>query len=154
MNRQETESGSEMVWRSWHVLVVACAVVAVLVGCASAESLARSASPTRVELWCVGDDVLTLRFRDALEGAIQDDPDLTLALGNETRTTGTVVATIEENLRWKTVGSRTEVSYKVRFESSTGKILGNSSGSCWEDELSHCVSRAVGDLKLTVKGTN
>jgi hypothetical protein len=136
------------------VIVVGIVLAAVLGACDTTSGPPGSSLKRPVELWTRGDDGLTQRFSEAFEDAIRGDTNLTLALGNEARTTSTIVATIQEHLNWKSVGPKTEVSYRIEFENATGKKLGNSIGSCWEDELQTCVNRALGDLRRAAEETN
>ncbi len=152
LDSSATGVGSVLI-RTLSRLIVFGGALAALLGCArSTEGPGSSAAPRRIDLRSGGDDGLTVRFRDALEDAIRDDHDFVLALGNEARTPSTVVATIDGHLRWKTVESRTQVSYKIKIEGPTEKSLGSIEGSCWEDELSACATQALAELRRTTKG--
>jgi hypothetical protein len=133
------------------VNIIGCTFAALLIASYASAGSDGTEPLTRIELWCVGDDGLTQRFRDALERAIKNNNEFTLAFGHEPRSSTTMVVTIEDHLSWRPVRTRAEVSYKIKFEDSKGKKLGNSAGSCWEDKLSICVERAMGDLKRIVK---
>ena len=147
----ETMSKATRAWDTWQLRILVWGLIALLVGCAGVKRAERPATTTRVALRWVGDDGLTQRFTYAFEKAIENEPGLTLAAGNESNGARSLVATIENHLAWKSVGSRVEVSYKIRFDGSTGQKVGGSEGSCWDDELSACVSRAIDDLKRTAK---
>ena len=109
------------------------------------------ASPklTLVEVWCVGDDRLTVKLRDTLENAFKSSSDFRLSAGKKP---GTLTVTIPSNVGWKLVGKRTQVFYTVEFASADSQHLGSSAGSCWEDALLKCASKIVKDAK-TAAGT-
>lgn len=105
--------------------------------------------PLRVELRSVGDDGLSVRFRDALEAAVRDDHRFTLALADES--SADIVAFIPTNLTWKQIGARVKASYSLQLDSPSGAKLGISTGSCWEDDLRSCVGRAMRDLRRATR---
>ena len=133
------------------IFIPACTST-VFLACALATGRSASAvAPTSIELWCRGDDGLTLRFRDAIESAFRGTSGFTLAVGNEARTPRTLVVTIVDHLSWEHVGEKTQVSYTIAFEGPNAQSLGTSAGSCWEDEMSSCVRRAVNATKRAAK---
>jgi hypothetical protein len=109
---------------------------------------ATPAEPTRVEVWAVGDDGLTLRLRDALEGAFRSSPDFTLSSGKKQ---GTLVVTIPTNVEWKKKAGRTKVLYTVKFTSIDDQNLGTSSGSCRENALTKCAAQIVTGAKSAAR---
>jgi hypothetical protein len=99
-----------------------------------------SAGPRPVEVWCRGDDGLTLRLRDALERAFTATPEFTLSHGNQPRT---LVVTIPTHVRWKQFGKRLHVYYSVEYASTDGHAVETRTGSCWDDALAKCASQIV-----------
>ena len=108
-------------------------------------------APVLIELWCRGDDGLTLRFRDALETGFRNTSGFALVFGNERRAPRTLVVTIANHLSWKPVGENTEVSYTITFEGPNAEPFGRSVGSCREDDLLSCVHRAVSDAQRAAR---
>jgi hypothetical protein len=104
--------------------------------------------PTLVDLWCGGDDVLTLRLRDALEGAFESSPDFRLSSGKEAEK---LVVTIPTHVGWKQLGRRTRVLYTIDFSSVDNQKLGTSTGSCWDDAFAKCAARIVKDAKIAAR---
>lgn len=154
MSLWKNRTDSKAVCRLLPVNIIGCVLAALLVASYAFTGSTDAEPLTRIELWCVGDDGLTQRFRGALERAIEKGCEFILAFGNEPRSSNTIVVTIENHLRWRTIGIRKEVSYKIKFADSKGKMLGNSTGSCWEDNLSTCVNKTMDDLKRIVKDIN
>jgi hypothetical protein len=100
-----------------------------------------AAKSTPVEVWCVGDDGLTLRLRDALEKEFSGSRMFTPGSGKKP---GTLLVTIPTSVDWKVVKKRTKVLYRVEFEfanENTGPLFRN--GSCWEDQMSKCAADVV-----------
>lgn len=106
---------------------------------------AGSASPTVVEVWCVGDDGLTMKLRESLENAFKSSSDFRLSSGNKP---GTLIVTIPRNVGWKQSGIRTRVLYTVDFTSADNKYVGGTAGSCWDDALTKCVTKILKDTKI------
>lgn len=102
------------------------------------------AAPTLVEVWCVGDDVLTLRLRNTLEDAFNSSPDFSLSSGKKP---GTLIVTIPRNVPWKQIGRRTKVFYTVEFTSSENQRIVTRNGTCWDDTLMKCAARIVKEAK-------
>lgn len=109
-----------------------------------AAPTAAKKKPTLVEVWCVGDDALTVRVRDILEGAFRASRDFRLSYGGKP---GTLLVTIPSNVEWRDIGKRTRVLYSVSFTSVDGRSLGNRHGSCWEDRLSVCATQIIDDAR-------
>ena len=130
---------------STHVLV-ALAVALTLAG--SPEVTLAERTTTLVEVWCVGDDGLTIRLRDTLESAFSSSREFHLSSGKKQ---GTLVVTIPSNVGWKQVGKRTKVYYTVEFAAADGQGLNTSNGTCWEDALAKCAAQIVRDAKVAVR---
>ena len=106
---------------------------------------AASTKPTLIEVWCGGDDGLTIRLKDALEAAFKSTSDFRLSSGKKL---GTLIVTIPTHVGWKQAGQRTKVSYAVEFTSIDNRALGTSTGSCWDDALAKCTRKIVNDARL------
>jgi|SRR5580700_747879 hypothetical protein len=132
----------------WTRLPAIVAVALVLATCAAA---ADGVKPTLVEVWCVGDDGLTLGLRDALENAFKSSSDFQLSSGKKP---GTLVVTIPTNVVWKQAkqaDKRTKVLYRVEFASADDKTISKSTGSCWDDALTKCAAQIVKDARIVVR---
>ena len=123
------------------IVGVSMAVPALAVDAASAKKIP-------VELWFVGDDVLSLRVRDAVENAFKSSPDFIFSEGKKP---GTLVVTIPENAGWQRIGGRTRVLYKVEFASSANQKIGARNGSCWENAVGNCAAQIVRDAKIAAR---
>jgi hypothetical protein len=124
------------------------AIIVVSLVLAMCGAKADGAKPTLVEVWCVGDDGLTQRLRDALENALKLSPDFSLSSGKKP---GTLVVTIPTNVGWKQVGKRMQVLYAVEFASVDNQNIGTNTGSCWDDMLSKCAAQIVKDAKIAAR---
>jgi hypothetical protein len=124
------------------------AAAIVSLGVLACASSAAPAKPTPVEVWCGGDDGLTSRLRDAVEGAFKSSPDFTLSWGKKS---GTLVVTIPTNVAWEQVGKRTRVLYNVGCTSAEDQKLGSSTGKCWDDDLSNCATQILKDAKTVAR---
>jgi hypothetical protein len=120
-------------------------VIPAVLGLTVWPSEAAPAKPTTVIVLANGDDGLTQRLRDAIEGALKSSGAFTLSVGPVQP--GTLVVKIPTNVPWKQVGGRTKVLYTVRFEQLDGHVIGKSEGSCWEGSLNTCATRIVKDAK-------
>jgi hypothetical protein len=100
---------------------------------------------TPVEVWCGGDDGLTLGLRDALERHFRSAVGFLSSSGQRP---GTLVVLIPSHVGWTRADSRTRVQFNVRFESVEGQVVGTSDGACWEDELEECVARIAEDASV------
>jgi hypothetical protein len=129
------------------VVAVAVSMWCLGIGTQSTVGLAAQTAPTRIEFRRTGDDGLTMRFADALEQALRKSGLFILAVRDEPRTPTTVIVTIVENLHWHGTEQGTMASYKISFQGPAGQPLGNSLGSCSENDLSVCVARALRDTK-------
>jgi hypothetical protein len=120
-------------------------VIPAVLGLAVWPAAAAPAKPTTVVVLANGDDGLTQRLRDAIEGALKSSGAFTLSVGPVPP--GTLVVRIPTNVPWKQIGSRTKVLYTVRFEQLDGQVIGKSEGSCWDGSLKACATRIVKDGK-------
>ncbi len=123
------------------MVVVGCVVLA---GCGT-----DTASGKRlVEVWRGGDDLLTMRLKDAVESAFRASPDFALSSGKKP---GTLMVTIPSRVRFKQVGGRTQVLFDATFSTAEGKNLTASTGSCWDDSLVTCALKIVKDAKSAAR---
>jgi hypothetical protein len=129
-------------WARLPAIITVCLVVA---ACAMGTA---SAEPTLVEVWCGGDDALTIGLRNTLENAFRSSPDFSLSTGKKP---GTLVVTIPTHVGWKQVGKRTQVFYSVELASADSKIISTSTGSCWDDVLSKCADQIVKKAKIAAR---
>ena len=120
-------------------------VALVVAQCGMEAALAK---PTLVEVWCGGDDRLTIRLRDTLENAFKSSSDFRLSSGKEP---GTLIVTIPTHVRWKQAKKRTQVLYTVEFASADNRTVDTSTGSCWDDALEKCVTKIIKDAKIAVR---
>lgn len=123
------------------IIIVSLVVAACAMGAASGK-------PTLVEVWCGGDDALTLSLRDTLENAFKSSQDFSLGSGKKP---GTLVVTIPTHVGWKHVHKRTQVLYSVEFSSADNKIFSTSTGSCWDDRLAKCAAQIVKEARIAVR---
>lgn len=107
-----------------------------------------SAKPTPVQIWHVGDDVLSQRLFDHVEKAFKAAQGFAL---NSDRQVGTLVVTIPTNVDWTQDGKRTRVIYRVEFSTSDGLKLGSRRGSCWDDQLEKCAAQIVSGAQAALK---
>ena len=112
-----------------------------LTACVPSPSVAKT---TPVEVWRVGDDALTSRFRDELESAFRAAPEFSLSSG---KVPGTLVVTIPTHVAWREIGGETEVSYSINFTGPAGEALGESVGRCLEHRLEDCVTHVLKDAR-------
>ncbi len=125
-------------------VIIAISLVVTL----STEASPRKPTPTLVEVWCGGDDGLTIKLRDALEDAFRSSSAFRLSSGKKP---GTLLVTIPSNVEWKQFGSRTQVLYAVEFTSADDAKLGSSKGSCWDTKLEKCATQVVKDAKTAAR---
>lgn len=128
-------------WTRWPVIFV------VLLGAQSAMEAA-SAKPTLVEVWCGGDDGLTMRLKDTLENAFRSSYNFHLSSGKKP---GTLIVTIPTHVVWKQAGKRTQALYTVEFTSADNQPLGTSTGSCWDDALTKCANEIIKDARVAAR---
>jgi hypothetical protein len=131
----------------WPCLPAILAVSLVLTFCAHDASATKRRS---VEVWCGGDDGLTLGLRDALEKAFASSPDFYLSRG---RTPGSLIVTIPTHVRWMKVEKRTWVDYAVEFDLKGNHHLGKDAGSCWDDEIQECAAQIVIEARAVARKT-
>jgi hypothetical protein len=129
----------------WARLPVIITVSLIVAACAVE---AAAAEPTLVEVWCGGDDGLTIKLRDALENAFRSSPDFSPSSGKKPKT---LIVSIPTNVDWKQVGRRTRVLYTVTFSSADNEKLGASSGSCWDNAFAKCAAQIVKDAKISAR---
>jgi hypothetical protein len=98
------------------------------------------------ELRRIGDDGLTLRFAELLAAQL-DAVGLPVVSKGQTRTPRILIVAIPSHLAWSNVGARVRVSYSLQFTGPLGEVLGESDGTCWEDELVRCAADAVVDAQ-------
>jgi hypothetical protein len=110
------------------------------------QNKAPRSNPTRtpVEVWCGGDDDLTRRVCHAVDNQLSASSEFTASDDVPPRT---LIVTITENVRWKELGNRTKVYYRVAFTSRDDKKLGSSKGSCWNDNFEECGAQVVEKAK-------
>ena len=118
------------------LIVTACAVEAV------------ATEPTLVEVWCGGDDGLTIRLRDALENAFKSSPRFRLSFGKKPKT---LIVSIPTNVEWNKVGKKTQVLYTVEFSSADNQKIGTSTGSCWDNAFAKCAAQIVKDAETAAR---
>jgi hypothetical protein len=104
-----------------------------------------SIDPISVEVWHHGDIGTTVRVTDAIEKAVFATPAFRRSSG---RKPGTLVVFIPETVAAVDAGAREQLRYLVRFETSTGKALGETTGVCWGDELGSCAGFVVKQAEL------
>jgi hypothetical protein len=107
--------------------------------------------PIPVEVWCGGDDGLTLRLRDAVEHAFATSPDFQLSSGKRA---GTLIVTIPTNVGWKRTGKKTRVLYHISLSTVDGKLLGKWHGSCLDDALQNCAASIVRHSRRVIHSGN
>ena len=100
--------------------------------------------PTLVEVWCGGDDGLTIRLRDAVEHAFSTSPDFQMSSG---KLSGTLLVTIPTHVEWKRAGKKTRVLYRIDLSVVDGKNFGEKTGACWDDDLQICSKSIVKDSR-------
>jgi len=118
------------------LIVTACAMEAVAV------------EPTLVEVWCGGDDGLTIRLRDALENAFKSSPRFSLSFGKKPKT---LIVSIPTNVEWNKVGKKTQVLYTVEFSLADNQKIGTSTGSCWDNAFAKCAAQIVKDAETAAR---
>jgi hypothetical protein len=112
--------------------------VGAAVACACGPTIQRQA-PRTFEFWTGGDDGLTQRFADGLEKGLAASPAF---LARGPRDARTLVVSVPDHLDWEDVGTRTRVKYEVVLTDRTGRRVGRTKGTCWEDHLHECVESA------------
>lgn len=124
------------------LIMTLASVFALMSGRSSAQQ-----RPTLVEVWCGGDDGLTIRLRDAVEHAFSTSPDFQMSSG---KLPGTLLVTIPTHVEWKRTGKKTRVLYKVDLSVVGGKDFGKRTGACWDNDLQNCSRSIVKDARDTV----
>src|SRR5215472_11030035 len=117
-----------------------CALTILILALAEFSMEAGSAKPMLVQVWCGGDDGLTLRLRDAVENAFKSILCVRTEQRKEARN---INRDHHTNVIWKQVGTRTQVLYAVEFISINSQTLGTGAGSCWDDALAKCATKSL-----------
>ena len=124
-------------------------VAGLVLGVASCMSCSQGAQPAiepiPVEVWHHGDIGTTNRVAAAIEKAVYASPVFSSSTGKQP---GTLVVFIPETVEAVDVGARQQLRYLVRFETSAGKTLGETTGVCWGDELSSCAGFVLKQAEL------
>ena len=120
-------------------------IVAVALFVAPCVAQGNRTKPIPVEVWCGGDDGLTMRLRDTLENAVKLSPYFSLSSG---KIPGTLVVTIPTNVGWEQFGGRVRVFYSVEFASADDQFIGKITGACWDDKLTICAAQIIKNAKV------
>jgi hypothetical protein len=120
-------------------------ILAWRVGTANAQPMHKAVKRTPVEVWCGGDDGLTIRLRDSSEKAFKSSADFIMSSGKKP---GTLIATIPTHVEWQDIDKKTKVFYTVEFSSTKRNDLGVSKGSCMDDEFEKCANQIVNDARI------
>jgi hypothetical protein len=127
-----------------HPQVGIAAILAISCGAIGAGSAGR----TLLDFWHVGDDALSIRLAERVEGAFLRSPDFTMSSGKKP---GTLVVTIPTNVDWSEKTGRTRLHFEVKFTSVDNRSLGSGQGSCWETALDECADRIVSDARIAAR---
>ena len=100
----------------------------------AAAPVASPTNPIPVQIVTGGDDGFTQRLADAARGKFEKSAAFTLAPASATNA---LIVTIPTHVEWQEVGRKTRISYKLRLERA-GRVLEESGGACWENELHVC----------------
>lgn len=101
--------------------------------------------PIPVELRYLGDFGGTLRFSNAVEEALRASPAFRISSGEKP---GTLIVRIPVNVEWTELPDRDLLTYRVEFQTATGKSLGSTTGMCWNDGLSVCAEFVVKQAEI------
>ena len=99
-----------------------------------------TAKPSPVEVWCGGDDGLTLGLRDATERAFKDSSDFPLATAKRRAVYKVLIPT---HVGWERVGPRTKILYTIQVTRMNDKEIGTFKGSCWDSDFPMCGTQIV-----------
>jgi hypothetical protein len=99
-----------------------------------------------IEISRNGTDMLTKSLEDALRSRISHSMDFNLNPGDRSALNIVIV----ESLKVKKIANHNQASYKVNFVSRQ-KIMGSSTGSCWEDQIHECADRILNDVKINLQ---
>jgi hypothetical protein len=83
-----------------------------------------------------------VRLRDALEAAFQESPAFELAT---TSRPNVLVVYIPRAVEWRPAGNRHRATFRVELRTRSGKLLGSSRGSCWDDQMRACAAHVLRD---------
>ena len=106
---------------------------------AGSDVVAVSHYAVPVEVGAGGDDGLTQRLADAVRTGFEHSAHFRLSASG---TLNALKVTIPTHVGWDEINGRTRVSYQLRLDRG-GRHLGNSSGTCWENELAACAAQMV-----------
>jgi hypothetical protein len=130
------------------------ALSAAITGCTKAEPptpveppspiAVESPSPIAVEIQRGGDDGLTLRFADALRTALRRSRIFTLSSRERP---AKLIFDIPRSLRWTEIDDRVQARFQVEFKRGDSRVVGTSTGTCWETNLDVCVERVISDAE-------
>jgi hypothetical protein len=106
--------------------------------------------PVPVEMWRTGDDALTQWFwRDVVSAFDKTDSFTHYGSHNDE----TLVVTLTENVDWKIFDGKQMIEYVIKFEYRSSTLL--TRGQCWEDRLSDCTNKVIGDaIDFVTHGQN
>jgi hypothetical protein len=106
---------------------------------AGSDTLALSHDAVPVEVWTGGDDGLTQRLVDAVRNRFERSAQFRLSPSG---TPNALKVTIPTHVGWEEINGKTRVSYQMRLERGN-RLLGDSSGVCWETDLEGCANQVV-----------
>jgi hypothetical protein len=118
-----------------------------LLGCGSCvATIAHPEGAVPVQIVTGGDDGLTQRLAGAVREEFRQSAQFTLAMSP---TPDSLIVTIPSHVRWEKVGDRTRVTYAVRLQTGA-RMLGESGGVCWEDDLRTCAQNIVAEASHAI----
>jgi hypothetical protein len=123
-----------------HRLITAIAICVLLQVVQVSSASAPPRTRTGIDVRCDGDDGLTSRLCDSVDSAFRASQDFT---EDSTVQSIQLIITIPTNVNWKNVGRRTRVFYSVELSSANGKLIGKSTGNCFEDKLVNCANQIL-----------
>jgi hypothetical protein len=133
-------------------IVAAIRFAALALGAGACVSCSQGSQPRSepipVELWYLGDFGGTLRFSNAVEEALRASPAFRISSGQNP---GTLIVRIPVNVEWTELADRDLLTYRVEFQTATGKSLGSTTGTCWNDELSLCAEFVVKQAEIAAR---
>lgn len=127
------------------VLTVFGLALGAAVGASCSRESPPRPEPVPVELWYLGDIGTTVRFANAVEKAIGGSSAFRMSSGQKP---GTLIVRIPANVDGIELGDREQLTYGVEFQTSTEKLIGSTTGTCWGDELSVCAEFVVKQAEI------
>lgn len=118
------------------------------VGVSCSQGSQPRAEPIPVELHYLGDFGGTLRFSDAVEQALRASPAFRISSAEKP---GTLIVRIPVNVEWTELAAGDLLAYRVEFQTATGKSLGSTTGTCWNDGLSLCAEFVVKQAEIAAR---